>query len=103
MRFAFFFLAEFAHFFFIAALTVTLFLGGFYGPGVSGEISSVPEVILSVIWFLLKTYAVILVLMWIRWTYPRLRIDQLMSFCWKLLIPVGLLNILVTALVKVYF
>jgi NADH-quinone oxidoreductase subunit H len=49
------------------------------------------------VWLLLKTYAVIFVMIWVRWTYPRLRFDQLMSFAWKLLIPVALANLVVTA------
>ena len=54
------------------------------------------------VWFLLKSYAVIFVLVWARWTFPRLRVDHLMQFSWKVLLPLALLNLLVTAvLVKV--
>src|SRR5205085_1979246 len=80
MRFAFFFLAEFANNFFTAGFAVTLFLGGWLGP-----------VLPPVIWFLLKTLTVITLMMWIRWTVPRLRMDQVMGFCWKLLVPASLL------------
>jgi NADH-quinone oxidoreductase subunit H len=87
MRFAFFFLAEFAHLFFVAAFGVTLFLGGWDGPWLH-----------PALWLLIKTYAVILAIMWVRWTVPRLRIDQIMGFAWKLLVPVGLLTLLATGL-----
>ncbi len=90
MRFALFFLAEFAHLFFVAAFCTTLFLGAWDGPGLH-----------PAIWFLVKTYAVILAIMWIRWTVPRLRIDQIMGFAWKLLVPAGLVAVLLTGLVRV--
>ena len=51
----------------------------------------------SVVWFLLKLYALVFVFMWVRWTFPRFRIDQLLNFSWKVLIPVALLNLVVTA------
>ncbi|MCJ7750654.1 MAG: NADH-quinone oxidoreductase subunit NuoH [Armatimonadetes bacterium] len=89
MRFAFFFLAEFAHLFFVSALSVTLFFGAWEGP-----------VLPPAIWFLVKTYAVILVMIWVRWTVPRLRIDQVMGFAWKVMVPLGLLAVLLTGLVK---
>lgn len=90
MRFALFFLAEFAHLFFVAAFCTTLFLGAWDGPGLH-----------PAIWFLVKTYAVVLAIMWIRWTVPRLRIDQIMGFAWKLLVPAGLVAVLLTGLVRV--
>jgi NADH-quinone oxidoreductase subunit H len=72
----------------LGALGATLFLGGWHGPFLPGPV-----------WLLLKAYAVIFVMMWMRWTFPRLRFDQLMTFAWKLLIPVALLNLIVTAVV----
>ena len=90
MRFAIFFVAEFAHLFFVAAFCTTLFLGAWSGP-----------VRPPAIWFLIKTYAVILVIMWVRWTVPRLRIDQVMGFAWKLLVPAALVTVLLTGLVRV--
>lgn len=89
MRFAIFFLSEYTNIFISAALASTLFLGGWQGPLLPGPI-----------WFLLKTYAMVFVVMWIRWTFPRLRSDQLISFSWKVLIPFGLINILMTAAVS---
>ncbi len=88
MRFALFFFAEYTNMLVLGALGATLFLGGWLGPWLPGPV-----------WLLLKAYAVIFVMMWMRWTWPRLRFDQLMNFAWKLLIPVALLNLLVTAFV----
>ena len=91
MRFAFFFLAEYTNLFLAAAFATTLFLGGWRGP-----------LLPPVAWFLIKSYIVVFVLIWIRWTYPRLRVDHLMELSWKVLLPLALLNLLVTAvLVKV--
>lgn len=85
MRFALFFMAEYANLFSVAALGVTLFLGGWQGP-----------ILPSWMWFLGKVYAMILVIMWIRWTYPRIRIDKMMQFNWKVLIPLSIANVLLT-------
>lgn len=88
MRFAMFFFAEYTNMMVLGALGATLFLGGWKGPLLPGWL-----------WIILKSYAVILLMMWARWTFPRLRFDQLMSFAWKLLIPLALANLVVTALV----
>ncbi|MCA9294590.1 MAG: NADH-quinone oxidoreductase subunit NuoH [Phycisphaerales bacterium] len=88
MRFALFFFAEFSNMFIGAMVATVLFLGGWEGPILPGPV-----------WFFLKTYALIFIMMWVRWTYPRLRFDQLMTFCWAILIPLSILNLLVTALV----
>jgi NADH-quinone oxidoreductase subunit H len=87
MKFAMFFLAEFANMFLVSAIAATLFLGGWRGPWLPGEV-----------WFLLKSFAIVLLLMFFRWTYPRLRVDQLMSFAWKFLLPLAFLNLIVTGL-----
>ena len=97
---AVFFLAEYINTFTIAALTALLFLGGWKWPAMPFD--GVAHSTLSVIWFLAKTYAVILVIFWIRGTYPRLRIDQLMAFGWKLLVPLSFVNIVVTGIVLFY-
>jgi NADH-quinone oxidoreductase subunit H len=85
MRFALFQLGEYAEMFAMAALATTLFLGGWKGP-----------VLPPIVWFLLKMYAVVFFLMWTRWTFPRLRLDQLLNLSWKVLLPAGLVWILVT-------
>ena len=97
---AVFFLAEYMNTFTVAALTVLLFLGGWRWPAMpfDGALHSS----LSVLWFLLKAYAVVLVIFWIRGTYPRLRIDQLMAFGWKLLVPLSFINIVITGIVLFY-
>jgi len=97
---AVFFLAEYINTFTIAALTVLLFLGGWRWPEMpfDGAVMSA----LSAIWFLAKTAVVIWVIFWIRGTYPRLRIDQLMSFGWKMLVPLSFINIVITAIVLFY-
>ena len=86
-----FFLAEYMNTFFIAALVTLLFLGGWYGPGLPGWI-----------WFLIKTYFVILVIFWIRGTFPRLRIDQLMAFAWQVVVPLSFANIVITGIYLFY-
>ncbi len=85
MRFALFQLGEYAEMFAMAALATTLFLGGWRGP-----------VLPPVVWFLIKMYAIVFFFMWMRWTYPRFRLDQLLNLSWKLLLPAGLIWILVT-------
>ena len=89
-----FFLAEYINTFAIAALTVILFLGGWSGPLLSGD--------WVIIWFLLKVFAVIVVIFWIRGTFPRLRIDQLMAFAWKVMVPLSFLTIVITAIYQFY-
>lgn len=85
MRFALFQLGEYAEMFAMAALAATLFLGGWGGP-----------VLPPLLWFLIKMYLIVFFLMWMRWTYPRFRLDQLLNLSWKLLLPAGLLWILIT-------
>jgi NADH-quinone oxidoreductase subunit H len=87
MRFALFFLAEYTNMFIVAAVTAVLFLGGWRGPFLP-----------PVVWFLIKVYIIIFIMMWFRWTFPRLRFDQLITFAWKILIPVSIVNLLITAL-----
>lgn len=91
-RFAFFMLAEYVYVYAIAALTTVLFLGGWHPP--APFLDFVP----GLIWFLLKFVAVVFSFFWIRATFPRVRIDQLMGLGWKVLLPVALLNVFLTAL-----
>ncbi len=93
-RFAFFMLAEYVYVFAMSALTTVLFLGGWLPP--FEFLGFVP----GIVWFLIKFSAVVFFLFWLRATMPRVRVDQLMSFGWKVLLPLALLNILITAVVK---
>lgn len=90
-RFALFFLSEYANMFMSCGLAATVFLGGWSGPGSENAF-------IAFLWFLAKTYSLVLLFMWIRWTFPRLRIDQLMEFGWKFLTPLALLNLIWTGL-----
>lgn len=92
MRDALFFMAEYTAMFIASSMAVVLFFGGWHGPFFSG-----------IFWFVLKAYLLVFVTVWIRWTFPRLRFDQLMNFAWKVLIPIALVNLLVTAIfIKVF-
>ena len=88
---AVFFLAEYINTFAIAALAALLFLGGWLGPVLPG-----------VVWFLIKVYALVMVVFWIRGTFPRLRIDQLMAFAWKVMVPLAFYTIVITAIYLFY-
>jgi len=91
MGFGIFFLAEYANMIVVCAVATALFLGGWNGPAAPG-----------VWWFLAKVYLLLLVMMWFRWTYPRVRFDQLLNLSWKWLLPLALVNLIVTlVLVKI--
>jgi NADH-quinone oxidoreductase subunit H len=94
-------LTEYGNVTIVCAVMSTLWFGGWQGPGVSSE--GIVGPLLGLFWFTVKTYTFILVFMWIRATLPRMRIDQLMAFCWKVLIPVTLLNLAVTAVLLIAF
>jgi NADH-quinone oxidoreductase subunit H len=98
-RFLFFFIGEFGTAFGFAALSATLFLGGWSIPGVHGDWANIlgPGVLF------VKLMVVAFLMFWVRFTYPRLREDQLQSLAWKFLIPIGLANILLTGALKVAF
>ncbi|MGC8493644.1 MAG: NADH-quinone oxidoreductase subunit NuoH [Syntrophobacteraceae bacterium] len=93
MGFGLFFLAEYTNMFLVSAVATSLFLGGWNG--LFGIGLGIP----GVVWFLLKTYVLIFVIMWVRWTFPRVRFDQLMNFSWKVLIPAALVNLVITAII----
>lgn len=93
MRFALFFLAEYANIFAVSAIGATLFMGGWGGPLPFLPSAPFP----GVAWFLAKTFFLVFVFMWIRSTLPRLRYDQLMNFAWKRLLPAGLVVVGITA------
>ena len=95
MKFAYFFLAEFINMFIIAAIAATVFFGGWLSP--FGITESIP--LLGVFWFLAKTLTLVFLMMWFRWTFPRLRVDQLLTLEWKYLLPINLVNIVIMAAV----
>jgi NADH-quinone oxidoreductase subunit H len=101
MKFAFFFLAEFVNMFIIAAIGATVFLGGWM-PLHFGELTAFNQImdfIPPVFWFLGKVAFIIFIMMWFKWTFPRLRIDQLLTLEWKYLLPINLINILIMAFI----
>jgi NADH-quinone oxidoreductase subunit H len=98
-RFLFFFIGEFGTAFAFAALAATLFLGGWSLPWVHGAGAD----LLGIPILFTKLMLVAFLMFWVRFTYPRLREDQLQSLAWKVLIPIGLLNIIVTGVFKVAF
>ena len=92
MKFGLFYLAEYFNFFIVCTIATTLFLGGWQGPFLP-----------SWLWFIIKTYALILLGMWIRMTLPRFRVDQLMKFAWQVLVPISLINIVLTGILLMFF
>lgn len=105
MKFALFFLAEFAASFTLAAIIVTLFFGGYHPPAAAlgGQLRGAAYSAVTLAWFLFKCWVVVLGIMWIRSTLPRVRIDQLMNLAWKALIPAGLANLLLTGAYVVFW
>ncbi len=97
MKFALFFMAEYVNMLTVSMLATTLFLGGWNGPGVS----AFP--ILGVFYFLIKVFFFLFLYIWLRGTLPRFRFDQLMNFGWKFLLPVAILNIIITATVGYFY
>jgi NADH-quinone oxidoreductase subunit H len=95
MRFAMFFLAEYVNMVTVAAVATDLYLGGWYGPFLNEW--------LGPLWFLLKVAAILFFYVWMRWTLPRYRYDQLMAFGWKLLLPISVLNLIATGAAVLYF
>lgn len=104
LRFAFFFLSEFVNMFIASALTVTLFLGGWmpFHIGDFTTFNSVMDLLPPLAWFWLKCAGIIFVIIWFRWTFPRLRVDQLMKLEWKILLPVGLVNLVLASVAVVF-
>ncbi len=103
MKWALFFLAEYANMITASAVMTVLFLGGWHIPFIdTSTLSPLVVTLTSIGAFLLKMFFFIFIFMWVRWSIPRFRYDQLMNLGWKVLLPLGLLNIVLTALEKVY-
>lgn len=103
MRFALFFLAEYINIFIVCAIGATLFLGGWmpFHIGTWAGFNQIMDFIPSSIWFFGKTFFLIFVIMWFRWTFPRLRIDQLLHLEWKFLLPISLFNLLLMTFIAI--
>jgi NADH-quinone oxidoreductase subunit H len=106
MKLGFYLFAEYVNMFISSAIISTLFFGGYNYPGmgwVEAQVGSVLATVISIFVFLIKVFFFIMVFMWVRWTLPRFRYDQLMNLGWKVLLPLSLANILLTGLVMYAF
>ncbi|MBI4932151.1 MAG: NADH-quinone oxidoreductase subunit NuoH [Bacteroidetes bacterium] len=103
MRFAMFFMAEYVNMFTVCAIGATLFLGGWmpFHVGHLETFNHIMDFVPPIVWFFGKTFFLIFVIMWFRWTFPRLRIDQLLTLEWKYLMPVSLVNMILVALIVI--
>lgn len=104
MKFAIFFLAEYANMFAVSAIVAALFLGGYQSPfGYLGNLIGAEWLvpIEQFLWFTIKGVGLVLVQMWLRWTLPRLRVDQLMTVSWKYLIPISFVNLIIIGLITI--
>ncbi|HEX7846742.1 MAG TPA: NADH-quinone oxidoreductase subunit NuoH [Chitinophagaceae bacterium] len=103
MKFALFFLAEYVNVFIVCAIGATLFLGGWMPLHIGSweGFNHVMDYIPSSLWFFGKTFFLIFVIMWFRWTFPRLRIDQLLNLEWKYLLPISMINLLLATLIAI--
>jgi NADH-quinone oxidoreductase subunit H len=103
MKFALFFLAEYVNVFIVCAIGATIFLGGWmpFHIGNWESFNHVMDYIPSSIWFFGKTFFLIFVIMWFRWTFPRLRIDQLLNLEWKYLLPISMINLLLVTVIAI--
>lgn len=104
MHFGFFYLAEYLNLFIVASVAATIFLGGwmpFHIVGLDG-FNAIMDYIPGFIWFFGKAFFVVFLLMWIKWTFPRLRIDQILALEWKYLVPISMLNLIIMVLIVVF-
>ena len=104
MHFGFFYLAEYLNMFIVAGMATTLFLGGWMPLHIGGwnGFNAMMDAIPSIIWFFGKTGGLIFIIMWFKWTFPRLRIDQLLTLEWKYLLPINLVNMFLMVIVVVF-
>jgi NADH-quinone oxidoreductase subunit H len=101
IKFAFFFLAEYINMFIVASIAATVFLGGWmpFHVGNWEGFNHIMDFIPPFVWYIGKTFFVIFMMMWFKWTFPRLRIDQLLTLEWKYLLPINLVNVLIMAFI----
>ncbi len=104
MGFGFFYLAEYLNLFIVSAIAATIFLGGWmplHIPGLEG-FNAAMNYIPGVVWFFGKAFFVVFLMMWMRWTFPRLRIDQILTLEWKYLVPLCMVNLILMAIIVAY-
>ena len=104
MHFGLFYVAEFVNLFIVSSIAATIFLGGWmplHIPGLDG-FNQVMDYIPGFVWFFAKAFFIVWLLMWIKWTFPRLRIDQILTLEWKYLVPIGLANLLLMVIIVVF-
>ncbi len=104
MGFGFFYLAEYLNMFIIAGLAATVFFGGWMPLHVAGldGFNTIMDYIPGIVWFLAKTFLIVWIMLWIKWSFPRLRIDQILKLEWKYLMPLALLNLVIMTLVVAF-
>ena len=104
MHFGFYYLAEYLNLFIVAAIAATVFLGGWMPLHIAGldGFNTAMDYIPGFVWFFGKAFFVVFLMMWMRWTFPRLRIDQILTLEWKYLIPLSMLNLLLMSIVVAY-
>ena len=104
MHFGLFYVAEFVNLFIIAGVAATIFLGGWMPLHIPGldSFNTVMDYIPGFVWFFAKAFFVVWILMWFKWTFPRLRIDQILTLEWKYLVPIGLFNLLLMTIIVVF-
>ncbi|BEG97814.1 NADH-quinone oxidoreductase subunit NuoH [Bacteroides sedimenti] len=104
MHFGFFYLAEYLNLFIVSGVAATVFLGGWMPFHISGldGFNAIMDYIPGFVWFFAKAFFVVFLLMWIKWTFPRLRIDQILRLEWKFLVPISLLNLFLMVLIVVF-
>ena len=103
MGFGFFYLAEYLNMFIIAGVAATVFLGGWMPLHIGVEsVDAVLDLIPGIVWFMAKAFLLVWILLWIKWTYPRLRIDQILKLEWKYLMPLALLNLIIMTVVVAF-
>ena len=104
MHFGLFYVAEFVNLFIVAGVAATIFLGGWMPLHIVGldGFNAVMDYIPGFIWFFGKAFFVVFLLMWIKWTFPRLRIDQILNLEWKYLVPISMVNLVIMVLIVVF-
>ena len=103
MKFAMFLLSEYINLFVVSAIAATIFLGGWMPFHLFGweKFNHVMDYVPSSLWFFGKTFFIIFIIMWFRWTFPRLRVDQLLNLEWKYLLPISMVNVLLVTLMAI--